>query len=64
MPRKRKRSLEPIAPANIPGERVDPRIPPEEMPPDESDHAETDEEQQARESERAFDRAATRTPPD
>ena len=73
MPRKRKRSIEPIAPTNIPGERLDPRIPSDQIPSDqipseetlpaESEHAETDEEQQARDSEQAFDRAITRIPP-
>ncbi len=63
MPRKRKRSIEPIAPTNIPGERLDPRIPSEETLPAESEHTETDEEQQARDSEQAFDRAITRVPP-
>jgi hypothetical protein len=67
MPRRRKRTLEPIGPTNIPGEALDPRIihemiPPEEKPEDE--HVESEQEQQARESEQALDRAATRTPPD
>jgi len=55
MPQKRPR--EPIAPTTIPGERTDPKIPPD----DELD--ETDEERQARESEKAFDQAITRFPP-
>jgi len=60
MPRKRPR--EPIAPANIPGEALDPKIPPDEaFEPDE--HEESEEEQQARESEKAFDQAITRIPP-
>jgi len=60
MPRKRPR--EPIGPTNIPGERLDPKIPPDQMPePDE--HVETDEERQARESEKSFDQAITRIPP-
>jgi hypothetical protein len=68
MPRKRKRSIEPIGPTNIPGEALDPRIPPdispaEETPPAQSEHAETEEEGQARDSEQAFDRAVTRIPP-
>jgi hypothetical protein len=53
MPRKRPR--EPIAPTTIPGEATDPRI------PDDDETAE--EEQQARESEKAFDEAITRLPP-
>jgi hypothetical protein len=57
-----KRPNEPIGPATIPGERVDPKIPPEQAPePDE--HVESDEERQARESEKAFDEAITRIPP-
>ena len=68
MPRKRKRSIEPIAPTNIPGERLDPRIPSDQIPseetlPAESEHTETDEERQVRDSEQAFDRAITRVPP-
>jgi hypothetical protein len=70
MPRPRKRPNEPIAPANIPGERLDPKIPDDVERPDdetvesdEADHVESDEEQQARESEKAFDQAFTRTPP-
>lgn len=63
MPRKRKRSIEPIAPANIPGERLDPRLPADETLPAQDEHAETDDEQQARDTEQAFDRAATRIPP-
>ena len=70
MPRPRKRPSEPIAPANIPGERLDPKIPEDvDRPDDETvqaddvDHVESDEEQQARESEKAFDQAITRIPP-
>lgn len=70
MPRRRKRPSEPIAPTQIPGERLDPKIPEdadrtEDEPPrtDEEDHVERDEEQQARESEKAFDQAVTRIPP-
>ncbi len=62
MPR-RKRSIEPIAPTNIPGERLDPRIPPDEAPAVENDQPGAEEEQQARDSEQAFDRALTRNPP-
>jgi hypothetical protein len=70
MPGPRKRPNEPIAPANIPGERLDPKIPEDvestdddSVQADETDHAESDEEQQARESEKAFDQAVTRIPP-
>lgn len=54
----RKRPNEPIAPATIPGERLDPKIPDEEIDSDESE-----QDQQARESEKAFDQAITRIPP-
>ena len=54
MPSKRPR--EPIAPTTIPGEPLDPKIPSDEF-------EETEEEQQARESEKAFDQAITRLPP-
>ena len=64
MPRIRKRPKEPIAPANIPGERLDPKIPDDAIEGEEPDHIESDEERQARESEKAFDRAITRTSPD
>ena len=63
MPRPRKRPREPIAPANIPGERLDPKIPEDVERPDDADHVESEEEQQARESEKAFDQAITRIPP-
>jgi hypothetical protein len=52
----RKRPNEPIAPTTIPGEPTDPKIPPEDAP-------ESDQERQARESEKAFDQAITRIPP-
>jgi hypothetical protein len=55
----RKRPNEPIGPTTIPGEPMDPKIPPDQRP--ESD--ESDEEHQARESEKAFDRGITRMPP-
>ena len=57
-----KRPREPIAPTTIPGEPLDPKIPPEERE-DEDNHIESDEERQARESEKAFDQAITRIPP-
>jgi hypothetical protein len=56
------RTVEPIAPATIPGEPLDPKIPPE-LEPDSDLGDESDEERQARESEQAFDRAIARTPP-
>lgn len=52
-----KRPSEPIGPTTIPGEPLDPKI------DDELDPEESDEQRQARESEKAFDRAITRTPP-
>jgi hypothetical protein len=52
-----KRPREPIGPTTIPGEPTDPKIPPD----DELD--ESEEERQARESEKAFDQAITRMPP-
>jgi hypothetical protein len=61
-----KRPNEPIAPTTVPGERTDPKIPPDEGPerPHERDEfVESDEEQQARQSEKAFDQAITRLPP-
>lgn len=54
----RKRPNEPIAPATIPGERLDPKI-----PDDEFDNEESEQDRQARESEKAFDQAITRIPP-
>ena len=60
MPRKRPR--EPIAPTIIPGEAIDPKIETDDTSVDDQ-HVETEEEQQARESEKAFDQAITRLPP-
>ena len=54
-----KRPNEPIAPTTIPGERLDPKIPPDE----ELESDESEQEQKARESEKAFDQAITRIPP-
>jgi hypothetical protein len=59
-----KRPKEPIAPANIPGQRLDPKIPPEELPQAEDELLESEAEREARESEKALDRAVTRLPPD
>jgi hypothetical protein len=62
MPRKRPR--EPIGPTTVPGEPIDPKIPPDQMP-DERDEREAGEDTQPlRESEVALDRATTRIPPD
>jgi len=54
-PTKRQPSKHPLSPTPDPEEGVNPRLPDE--------HAETEEEQQARESEKAFDQAITRLPP-
>lgn len=51
-----KRPKEPIAPATIPGEPLDPKIPDDEL-------EESEDERQARESEKAFDQSITRIPP-
>jgi hypothetical protein len=53
-----KRPNEPIAPTTIPGQKLDPKIPDDELDSDESE-----QEQQAREAEKAFDQAITRNPP-
>lgn len=58
----RKRAFDPIAPTTLPGEPTDPKIQPDEDPVRDT-HEEAEEERQARESEKAFDRATTRTPP-
>ncbi len=74
MPRIRKRPNEPIAPTQIPGGHIDPKVPDDvDAETDreghaagdasEREHIESDEEQQARESEKAFDQAITRIPP-
>ena len=54
-----KRPNEPIAPATIPGERLDPKIPPDE----DLESDESEQEQKTRESEKDFDQAITRIPP-
>jgi len=54
-----KRPSEPIAPTTIPGQPLDPKIPDDELEAGE----ESDEERQARESEKSFDQAITRIPP-
>ncbi len=61
-----KRPREPIGPTTIPGEPLDPKIPPDQLPEDEAEgdeHVESEEERQARQSEAAFDQAITRIPP-
>ena len=57
-----KRPREPIGPTTIPGEPTDPKIRPDEAP-ERDEFEETEAEQQARESEKAFDQAITRLPP-
>ena len=57
----RKRPNEPIGPTTIPGEPLDPKIRPDQMPESE-EHEESDEERLARKSEKAFDQAITRIP--
>lgn len=58
-----KRPSEPIAPASIPGQQMDPKIPPDQIPESEDGLLESEAERQARESEKAFDQAITRLPP-
>jgi hypothetical protein len=57
-----KRPSEPIAPATIPGQRTDPKIPPDKLPEDDEERderEESDDEREARQSEMAFERAIT-----
>jgi hypothetical protein len=49
-----KRPNEPIAPANIPGQKLDPKIPPEEIPKSEDGLLESEAERKAREGKKAF----------
>jgi hypothetical protein len=49
----RKRPREPIAPTTIPGEPLDPKIPPDQQPGTDED-SESEREQQARETDKAF----------
>lgn len=61
-----KRPNEPIGPTNVPGQRLDPKIPDEQITDTNEnfdDRQESDEEQQARESEKSFDQAITRLNP-
>jgi hypothetical protein len=61
-----KRPNEPIAPANIPGQRLDPKIPDEQSGASDEDldeREESEDERRARESGKAFDQAITRIPP-
>lgn len=60
-PSTRQPSKHPLSPTPDPEEGVNPRLPDENRADDE--HTETEEEQQARESEKAFDQAITRMPP-
>jgi hypothetical protein len=65
--RKRQATKHPLAPTPDPQEGINPRLEELKSEPDENrvddDHTETEEEQQARESEKAFDQAITRIPP-
>jgi len=54
-------STHPQSPLPDPREGVNPRLPGDDEPVDE--HVESEEEQQARDSEAALDKAATRMPP-
>jgi hypothetical protein len=61
-----KRPNEPIGPANVPGGRLNPRIPDEQSADNDEnfdERVESDEEQHSRDSEKAFDQAIVRTPP-
>jgi hypothetical protein len=49
----RKRPREPIAPATIPGEPLDPKIPPDEQPAADEDR-DSEQAQRAREIDKAF----------
>ena len=63
----RKRPNEPIAPTTLPGEPMDPKIPPDDEPERDEEYdelVETEDERLARESEKAFERAITRVTPD
>lgn len=66
-PTKRQPSKHLLSPTPDPEEGVNPRLPDGGLPPGENraddEHTETDEEQQVRESEKAFDQAITRLPP-
>ena len=59
-----KRPNEPIAPTTIPGKRLDPKIPPDDIPQSEDELMESEAEREQRESESAFDRSVGRLPPD
>jgi hypothetical protein len=61
--RRRPVSTHPQSPLPDPEEGVNPRLPDEPEPAD-VEHVESEEEQQARDSEAALDKAATRMPPD
>ena len=55
-------STHPQSPVPDPLEGVNPRLP-DDHEPDAGDHVESEEEQQARASEAALDKAVTRMPP-
>ena len=59
-----KRPNEPIAPATIPGKRLDPKIPPQDIPQSEDELLESEAERKDRESQTAFERSVGRLPPD
>jgi hypothetical protein len=61
--RKRPASTHPQSPLPDPLEGVNPRLPDEDASA-EKEHVESEEEQQARGSEAALDKAVTRMPPD
>ena len=52
-----KHPTEPVEPKGVPRERLDSKLPPDELP------EESETERQARESEKAFDQAITRITP-
>jgi hypothetical protein len=62
-----KRPNEPIGPTTVPGQRTDPKIPPDEAPTPDEDRdtrEETESDEALRDSEQALDRAVTHIPPD
>ena len=59
-----KRPSEPIAPATIPGQRMDPKIPPQELPQSEEELLESEAERKQRESDTARERSVGRLRPD
>ena len=59
-----KRPNEPIAPTTVPGQRLDPKIPTEDLPQSEDELLESEAERKARESGKTLDRWVNRLPPD